>query len=129
MMREAIYRTVEYDEEHKSAWSTSYDVFMLAMILMSIVPLMFREQTPLLVWFDRVSVSAFIVDYLLRWATADYRKGRQGKVQPFLTYPFSYMAVLDLLTILPSIGVMGRFMKVLRFPRLLKTLRVFRFLR
>ena len=47
----------------------------------------------------------------------------------FLTYPFTFIAIVDLLSILPSVGIFNKALKVLRVVRLLKLLRLFRFLR
>ncbi|MBQ9639651.1 MAG: ion transporter [Bacteroidales bacterium] len=129
MSRETLFHIIEYDDAHRSRWSTVYDVAMLVLIVMSIVPLMFRTQTPLFVWFDQVSVAAFMLDYLLRWSTADLKHPRQSRLLSFATYPLTPMAIMDILSILPSLGVFGRSLKVLRMVRLLKTLRLFKFLR
>ena len=69
--RKNIYDVVE--TESNATVSRIYDWLMLALIIVSLVPLAFREQTTLLEWFDKVSVSIFILDYLLRWLTADFR--------------------------------------------------------
>ena len=45
----------------------------------SLIPLAFREQTASLIWLDRISVSIFIIDYLLRWITADYKLSNSPK--------------------------------------------------
>ena len=129
MIRNDIFHIIEYDDEHQSKWSTFYDILMLVMIVSSIIPLMFREHLTLFVWFDQVSVVVFILDYLLRWGTADLKRPGRNRVLSFAIYPFTPMAILDLLSILPSIGVFGRSLKVLRIARLLKTFRLFKFLR
>ena len=129
MKRNDIFHIIEYDDEHQSKWSTFYDILMLVMIVLSIIPLMFREQLPLFVWFDQVSVVVFILDYLLRWTTADLKHPGRNKVLSFGIYPFTPMAILDLLSILPSLGIFGRSLKVLRVVRLLKTFRLFKFMR
>ena len=90
---------------------------------------MFRVHLTLFVWFDQVSVVIFILDYLLRWGTADLKRPGRNRVLSFAIYPFTPMAILDLLSILPSVGVFGRSLKVLRIARLLKTFRLFKFLR
>lgn len=128
MKRIDIIQTIEYDYEHRTTKSTIYTVVMLAMIILSLIPLMFRQQTPLFVWFDKISVAFFILDYLIRWMTADCKRPGRNKVLSFLVYPFTPMAIIDLLSILPSVGVFGRSLKVFRVTRLLKTLRLFRFL-
>ena len=129
MIRNDIFHIIEYDDEHQSKWSTFYDILMLVMIVSSIIPLMFREHLTLFVWFDQVSVVVFILDYLLRWGTADLKRPGRNRVLSFAIYPFTPMAILDLLSIVPSIGVFGRSLKVLRIARLLKTFRLFKFLR
>ena len=129
MNRYSIFKVIEYDDEHQSKWSTIYDVVMLVVILLSIIPLMFRKQTTLFVLFDQVSVAIFILDYILRWMTADYKYPHRNRFLAFAVYPLTPMAILDLLSILPSLGLFGRSLKVLRIVRLLKTLRTFKFLR
>lgn len=129
MNRKALFNIIEYDDEHRSRWSTLYDVVMLVMIVISIVPLMFRKQTVAFDLMDRISVCFFIIDYLLRWFTADFKHNKRKPWQAFILHPFTPMAILDLFSILPSVGIFGRSLKVLRVVRLLKTLRLFRFLR
>ena len=129
MSRASLYNIIEYDDEHQSKWSTFYDILMLVMIVLSIIPLMFREHLTLFIWFDQISVVVFILDYLLRWGTADLKRPGRNRVLSFAIYPFTPMAILDLLSILPSVGVFGRSLKVLRIARLLKTFRLFKFLR
>ena len=129
MIRNDIFHIIEYDDEHQSKWSTFYDILMLVMIVLSIIPLMFREHLTLFVWFDQISVVVFILDYLLRWGTADLKRPGRNKILSFVIHPFTPMAILDLLSILPSVGIFGRSLKVLRIVRLLKTFRLFKFLR
>ena len=106
--------------------STTYDIVMLVMILLSIVPLMFRERYACFLWFDKVSVAVFIMDYFLRWFTADLKHPKKNRFWSFLLYPFTPMAIVDLLSILPSIGILERSLKILRITRLLKILRLFK---
>ena len=129
MNRKKLYSIIELAEGPHATISRIYDIFMLMMIIISIVPLMFKDQTDLFLWFDRISVSAFIIDYILRWMTADFRHPEKSKNVAFATYPFTILAILDLLSILPSIGILNRALKILRIVRLLKLIRVLRFLR
>lgn len=128
MNRKRLYVIIEKDRTH-SLTSMIYDYFMLVMIILSIIPLAFSIQTPLMIWMDRFSVSIFIIDYIFRWITADYRNPEKKPLWAFITYPFTFLAIVDLLSILPSIGVLNKALKVLRVVRLLKLLRLFRFLR
>ena len=126
-MRKRIYEIIEVAREGDRL-SNVYDVFMMVVITLSLLPLMFKESYPVLVAIDRAAVVIFIADYLLRWATADYKFGRHT-VFSFLRYPFSFMAIIDLLSILPSLTFLNASFKVLRVLRLMRALRVFRVLR
>lgn len=129
MARQDLFNLIEYDDERKSRGSSLYDAFMLLMIVLSIVPLAFREPNALFLWFDKVSVIAFITDYLLRWSTADLKLKCRHRWMAFFVYPFTPMAIVDLLSILPSLGVFSKAFKMFRVARLLKILRVFKFMR
>lgn len=128
MDRKLLYNIVERDSANSKA-SKTYDWLMMAMIVVSIVPLMFREQIPLFIWLDRISVSVFIFDYICRWITADIKHQSMKKWIAFFVYPFTPMAIVDLMSILPSLGLFSRAFKVLRVLRIMKLTRVIRLLR
>ena len=101
--RKQIFEIVETDSH--SLISKIYDWAMLVFIVISLIPLAFREQTASLIWLDRISVSIFIIDYLLRWITADYKLSNSPKWKAFLLYPITPFAIVDLLSILPSFSL------------------------
>ena len=110
--------------------SRIYDVFMMILIFCSIIPLMFRSTTiSVFEMLDKVSVSFLILDYLLRWCTADYAFPNKKKWQAFMLYPFTGFAIVDILSIIPSFNLINKAWKVLRIARLIKILRVFKFVR
>lgn len=125
--REKVFNILETDGD--SRLSKVYDFFMLIIIIMSILPLFFRCSRPLFVILDKVSVTIFIIDYLMRWMTADYKMPERKRWQAFLLYPFTLFAIIDLLSILPSFVSFNRAFKLFRISRLLKILRVFKFIR
>ena len=127
-MRKRIFEIIEVAREDDRL-SHIYDITMMAVICLSLLPLMFKESTPFLHALDRVAVVIFIGDYLLRWLTADYKFPVKNPVWSFVRYPFSFMAIIDLLSILPSLTVLNASFKVLRVLRLMRALRVFRVLR
>lgn len=96
---------------------------MLVAIFIGVFPLMFREQRIIFLYFDIISCSCFLVDYLLRWITADISV-KHNRVLAFLAYPFTPMAIIDLLSILPTFNLLSPTFKVVRVSRLLKILRV-----
>lgn len=99
----------------------------MSCIVLSLIPLCFKTQTPLLVVIDHITVAVFIIDYILRLITADY-KLRKGK-SSFIRYPATPMAIIDLLCILPSLTIMSSAFKMLKIFRLFRTFRAFRALK
>ena len=126
-MRKRIYEIIEKAEDNDKI-SKIYDTFMMIAIVASIIPLCFIKQYPVFIVTDKVTVVIFIVDYILRLITADYLTEKTGIVS-FLTYPFRPMAIIDLLSILPSVTNLNYSFRVFRIFRLFKTLRVFKFFR
>lgn len=122
-MRKRIYEIIEVAEgEDKS--SQIYDILMIISIVLSIVPLAFKESNVCFLAIDKITVCIFIIDYLLRIITAD-KKLNEGIVS-FVKYPFTPMAVIDLISILPSVMYINSSLKLLRLFRLFRAFRVFR---
>ena len=126
-LRQNIYDIIE--PNHLTRWSKVYDGFMLVVIVMSILPLTFRNEVPYFSIIDKVTVSIFILDYLLRWITADLHHPKNPKWKAILLYPFTLAAIIDLLSILPSFSMCNKVFKLFRITRLLKVLRVLRIVR
>ena len=124
--RNRLFEIIEKGK--RSDWvSISYDILMLIAINVSILPLMFVNDCAAFRWIEQITVSIFIVDYILRWCTADFKLKKGG--WSFVLYPFTPMAVIDVLSILPGLRLLSPWFKVFRFTRILKLLRIFRFLR
>ena len=123
-MRKRIFEIIELSEGDDKL-SSVYDCIMVAVIVASLVPLAFKNNTTVFQVMDRMCVTIFIADYTLRLLTADYKFGRHS-ILSFLRYPFSFMAVIDLLSILPSLTVLSSSLKLLRVTRMIRALRVFR---
>lgn len=66
MLQNWIFNLVNRDRK-KDVASRIYDWMMLVMIIASIVPLMFIDDYPMFGVIEKVTVTAFIIDYLLRW--------------------------------------------------------------
>lgn len=109
-------------------YSHIYDYVMLVAIIIGILPLVFRAQPKIFWYFDLISGLCFIVDYILRWITADFAS-KHNRVIAFLVYPFMPMAIIDLLSILPTLNLLAPTFKLARFSRLFKILRVIKVVR
>lgn len=123
-MRKRIYEIIEVSNGDDLA-SKIYDVFMLSVIFISLIPLAFRHETPLFDAINVISVTIFIVDYLLRLFTADYKFNNKS-ITSFLRYPFTGFAIIDLISILPSLVRINSGLKLFRVFRMTRALRVFR---
>lgn len=126
MTRKEIYTIIEKDDG-SNIWSHIYDVFMFCTIILSVVPLMFWDDYPVFRYIEIFTTIIFIIDYVLRWVTADYKLGKG--THSFVSYPYSFWAIVDLLSILPSFHVIGSNFKMLRTLRMLKILRLLKALR
>ena len=123
-MRKKIYQIVEVTDD-AGFWGKVYDYAMIAVIAASLVPLAFKEEPRALIMIDHIAQAVFIIDYLLRWATADLRFGKPG-AGSFLRYPLTPFAIIDLLSIVPLLTAWSRGLELLRLLRVLRAVRVFR---
>ena len=120
-LRQRVYEIIEVSKGYDRL-SSIYDVAMMIIIVVSLIPLAFKDQTIWMLIIDRATAGVFIVDYLLRLWTADfkYKKGWSS----FVKYPFGPLAIIDLLSILPSIIIVPDALRLLKVFRLLKSLKV-----
>lgn len=126
-LRKKLYEVLEYTKDNDIV-PKIYNYFMIITIIASIIPICFKTQTSWLNAVDKITVIIFIIDYCIRWATYDFIKPELKK-RAFMIYPFSLFAVIDLLSILPSITVMNQGFRLLKILRLFRSFRVLRLLR
>lgn len=129
-MRKRLFEIIEPSDKTDKL-STAYDIIMMFTIIISIVPLAFKTTNMVFQWIEYISVTIFIIDYILRLITADYKQQKHSAAA-FFIYPITPMAIVDLLSILPSITILSdgfKLLKLLRLLRTLKVLRAFKFLR
>lgn len=122
-MRKRLFEVIETAKEDDRI-SNVYDIFMMVVIVVSLIPLTVKDDILILTIIDKVAAAIFVIDYLLRWITADFKVKKKG--WSFLLYPFTPMAIIDLLCILPSLSIINNGFRILKVIRLFRTLRVFR---
>ena len=125
-MRKTLFQIIE-PHQQESFIEEAYDIFMIFVILSSLIPLTSKSHSGIFMWIDIVSTIIFIIDYILRLVTADY-KLQKGKIS-FLLYPFTFLALADLLCILPSLFLLNNSLRLFKILRMLRTLRIFKFFR
>lgn len=122
-MRKRLFEIIEVAEEN-DILSKVYDVFMMIVIVISLIPIASKSADGAFYYIEIATTIIYIIDYLLRLMTADYKLRKGGT--SFLFYPFTPMALIDLLSILPSLIAVNGALRILKVLRLLRTLRVFR---
>lgn len=136
--REKLFDIIEADKHHNIA-SKVYDFFMMFTIIISLVPLVFKTENQVFIIAEYITTAIFIIDYILRLITADLKMkeivlardpdvdlSQKRRVFAFLRYPITPMAIIDLVSILPTFLTMNPSFRVLRVFRLIRTFKVFR---
>lgn len=118
-IREQIYQIISPSESY-----SLYDIVMMVSIFISLLPLVFKRHFPIFAITDGITTALFIIDYALRWITADIALDKDRK--SFLVYPFTASAIIDLLSILPGIFTINKSLKLLRLIRMVRIMRMFR---
>ena len=129
-MRKRIYEIIEPAEQNDKL-SAAYDFLMMATIIASIVPLAFKTNNVTFQIMEYFCTGIFIFDYLLRLVTSDFKLKKRFVVS-FFMYPITPMAVVDMLSLLPTLTVVNsslRMLKIFRLLRTMRVLRVFKFMR
>lgn len=125
-MRKKIYNIIDTSEDPNKI-NDAYDIIMLISIVVSLIPLAFKKSNIVFEYIDYITVAIFIIDYILRLITADFKLKKSAL--SFVLYPFTPMAIVDLVSILPSLTIIHNGFKLLKIFRLLRTLKVLRTLK
>lgn len=126
MMRRRIYRIVEASAS-KDRLCQLYNRGMVGVILVSLIPLFFKKNYSVFQVIDYVAAAIMIMDYILRWSTADFKLGK-GKLS-FLIYPLTFFALIDLVSIIPMLLPDKLELQLFRMIRLIRAFRALRALR
>lgn len=124
-MRKNIHLLISTNVDN--IYSKIYDFLMMIAIIVSLIPLAFKETNTLFQWMDYITVGIFIIDYILRLSVADF-KLKKGAAS-FFIYPITPMAIIDLISILPSLTFINNGFRLFRIIRLARTLKVLRALK
>lgn len=123
-MRKRLYEIIEVSQDNDRI-SLGYDILMMCAIIISIIPLAFKQPFLLFYYTDIITTVLFIIDYTLRLITADYKLNKKS-FSSFIKYPFTTWALIDLISILPTVTVLNSGFKLFRLFRMFRTFRIFR---
>ena len=88
-MKESLFEILEPAKE-QNKFSKIYDYFMIVCISISIIPLFFKDSNLVFYYSDKAMAAVFIIDYILRWFTADKKLEKYGKIA-FVIYPLPFL--------------------------------------
>ena len=117
-MRKRIHVLVDHVDPH-SRLCRIYEWFICAVAILSIVPLLFKgsDANPYFVALDRLTVYILFADYILRWICRDYTVDKKG-IKAFLLYPFTPFAIIDMISMLPTLGILRNHFRIFRMLRI-----------
>ncbi|TCD53953.1 ion transporter [Alloscardovia theropitheci] len=125
MNRQKLWFLIEPDADQDVS---VYDKVMMAIIVVSLVPLMMGSNIPEWAhWLDIAATIVFLLDYILHWICADFSEhpenNHRSRFWRFLLYPFRPIAIVDLLSILPGFFPLNHGLRIFRLVRLLRIVR------
>ncbi len=124
-------------EEGESLFSRLFNGFIMVLIILNLIAIILESVEDIyalyqsfFVNFEIFSVAVFTIEYLLRLWVCCEKTAYQRPVRGRLRYMVSFMAMVDLLAILPFylsmfMGIDTRFLRVLRLLRVFKLTRHF----
>ena len=113
---------------HYSGHVSVYNILLTMVILASIFPIILKKEEFWCLVIDRAATVFFLLDYILRFLTADYKFKEKG-IRPFARYPFSRMALVDFAAVLPGIFNLSPALRLVKLVRILRAFRFFKLLR
>lgn len=135
-MRQRVFSIVQSDGGTRAG--KVFDIFIMIMIALNVGLVILDTFTlpdymqTVSVWFDRISVVIFTAEYLLRLWTSDFLRPELPRWMARLLYAVSFMAIIDLLAILPFyipflIPIDLRVLRILRVVRIFRLFKVNRY--
>ncbi|MDD4369783.1 MAG: ion transporter [Anaerostipes sp.] len=123
-MRRRIYQIIGPRNE-EDVHNKVYNMFIVIISICSIIPLTFLHPQGILksglLRLETITVYLLFLDYFLCWLTNDYRV-KSHSPWAFILYPLSPIALLNILSLLPSLGLLPMQFTILRLCRMLKVM-------
>jgi len=135
-IRNRVFEIIEKSDK-KDKTGTFFDWFIIILILLNIIAVILESFNDISIQysreffiFDLFSVIVFTLEYVLRIWIAPYKY--PNAKHPYFKYIFSFMAIIDLLAILPFylpllFTVNLKYLRILRLFRLLRILKLNRY--
>ena len=133
IIKKRTFQIIQAGEKADIA-SRLFDFFIIGLIILNVIAIIVETFTipealkSILSVIEAISVIIFTVEYMLRLWTADLLYPQYGAVKSRIKYVFSFMAIIDLLAILPFYipFVFPIDLRVLRALRIIRLFRLFK---
>lgn len=137
-MKSRIYEIME-KAKPKDIASLIFDWSLMLLITLNVLSIVLESFASValaykefFIVFETTSVIIFTLEYMLRLWTSDLKYPNKYKMVSLLTFAFSTMAIIDLLSILPfyiplATPIDFRILRVLRLTRILRILKIGRY--
>jgi voltage-gated potassium channel len=136
-IKKRVFEIIEKTENGEDKAGLAFDYMILSLIIVNVIAIVAGSHKPFEARFYRplyirelVSVIIFSIEYVLRFWTAKL-KFPDAK-HPYIKHSFSFMAIVDLLAILPFflpliLTVDLRYLRIMRLFRILRILKLNRY--
>lgn len=133
-MKSKIFKIISADDEGYLP-SKIFDIIIMILIVESIVSVVLSTFSGipasinnLIGYIETFSIIVFTLEYILRIWTSDLLFPNMGKIKSRIRYIFSFMALVDLIAILPFYipFITNVDLRMLRLFRLIRMIRIFK---
>lgn len=127
MIKKRIYDIIEVSKGNDPA-SRMYDILMMVAVIVGLIPLTKKIETPYSFYIDLVTAFLFLFDYIIRLYTSDYKMGFKS-IKSYIAYSFTPLAIIDFLCILPTLYLFIPSSGILNILRIVRVFRILKLLR
>lgn len=134
MIKQKIFDIINNDSDNGSIASRIFDISIITLIIINVISVIADTfdlpdwQNNVLNIIEIVSVIIFTIEYILRIYVADLLYPKFSPLKARLKYMMSFMAIIDLLAILPFYVpyILPIDLRILRMLRIIRLLRIFK---
>ncbi|MBQ1609100.1 MAG: ion transporter [Lachnospiraceae bacterium] len=126
-LKRRVYEVLEVSSVGDKS-SRAYDVLLTTAIVVGMVPMTMKGENIYTRWIEIVVSGLFLIDYIARICTADYKMGYRH-YRAYIAYILTPLAIFDLLSILPVLCLIPGVSSKVGLLRLFRFFRVFKLIR
>ncbi len=126
-IKKRIFEIIEASNKSDMA-GKAYDIMILIAVIIGLIPLTLKESNPYTNSIDIITSILFLVDYIIRLWTADYKMGIKS-YKAYVAYFLTPLAIIDFLSIIPVLTIIFPTIKTLQFIRIVRVFRLFKLVR